>query len=389
VVEVLTQESNPPSITNLSISEVGSSEGKVKLTFSVDDNGSALTELKAHCATSTDYQENYLSQTLSTDDREAILQQDVWVGRTVYCKIGADNDGGHTVSNTVSLQLSVENQPPVAVIDGWETNVSEGEAIVLIGYQSHDDGHIVKYEWKEGATLLSSEQNLSQTDLSIGMHTITLTVTDDDNATDSTRILVEVRAADENNTSPTAIAKATPATVTEGESITFDASESNDSDGQIVSYAWKEGNTLLSTEVSFTEDNLGDHTITLIVTDDANATDSTSVTVTVNSAVATSTQVKKTGQTKSYDTDGNEVTDGSIKDDGYYQKGVTPSYTRDDTTEIVTDHITGLQWQDNNDTSSSHGLHKLIMIYVITITLLLSVTTPVATPLLPTVATSP
>ncbi|WP_296824897.1 DUF1566 domain-containing protein, partial [Sulfurovum sp.] len=56
---------------------------------------------------------------------------------------------------------------------------------------------------------------------------------------------------------------------------------------------------------------------------------------------------KKTGQTKSYDEAGNEVTDGSIKDDGYYQTGVTPSYTRDDATNIVTDHITGLQWQDD------------------------------------------
>jgi len=49
--------------------------------------------------------------------------------------------------------------------------------------------------------------------------------------------------------------------------------------------------------------------------------------------------LKKTGQTKSYDKDGNEVTDGSLKDDGYYQKGVDPSYTRDDVKEIVIDHI--------------------------------------------------
>lgn len=56
---------------------------------------------------------------------------------------------------------------------------------------------------------------------------------------------------------------------------------------------------------------------------------------------------KKTRQTKSYDENGTEVTDGSIKDDGFYQKGTTPSYTRDDATNIVTDHVTGLQWQDN------------------------------------------
>jgi hypothetical protein len=58
-------------------------------------------------------------------------------------------------------------------------------------------------------------------------------------------------------------------------------------------------------------------------------------------------QIKKTGQTKSYDENGNKVTDGSIKDDGYYQIGVMPSYTRDDAKKIVTDHITGLEWQDD------------------------------------------
>jgi len=60
-----------------------------------------------------------------------------------------------------------------------------------------------------------------------------------------------------------------------------------------------------------------------------------------------STKVKKTGQTKSYDEDGNETTDGSVKDDGHYQKGVAPHYSRDDATDIVTDHITGLEWQDD------------------------------------------
>ena len=57
--------------------------------------------------------------------------------------------------------------------------------------------------------------------------------------------------------------------------------------------------------------------------------------------------LKKTGQTKSYDAYGNEVTDGSIKDDGFYQKGIEPSYTRDDASNIVTDHVTGLMWQDD------------------------------------------
>ncbi len=56
---------------------------------------------------------------------------------------------------------------------------------------------------------------------------------------------------------------------------------------------------------------------------------------------------KKTGQVNSYETNGLQVFDGSLKDDGFYQKGVTPNYSRNDGDEIVTDHITGLQWQDD------------------------------------------
>jgi len=47
--------------------------------------------------------------------------------------------------------------------------------------------------------------------------------------------------------------------------------------------------------------------------------------------------LKKTGQTTSYEQ----------FDDGEYQIGMTPSYTRSG--EIVTDNITALQWQDNDE----------------------------------------
>lgn len=56
--------------------------------------------------------------------------------------------------------------------------------------------------------------------------------------------------------------------------------------------------------------------------------------------------VLKTGQTKSYDADGNVITDKSIKDDGYYQRGKARSYSRS-SVGVVTDNVIGLQWQDN------------------------------------------
>lgn len=55
--------------------------------------------------------------------------------------------------------------------------------------------------------------------------------------------------------------------------------------------------------------------------------------------------VLQTGQTLSYDANGNIVTDGSLKDDGYYQAGVVRSYSRSG--DIVIDNATGIQWQDD------------------------------------------
>jgi len=66
-------------------------------------------------------------------------------------------------------------------------------------------------------------------------------------------------------------------------------------------------------------------------------------------------RVKQTGQTKSYDDTG-EVTDGSVKDDGYYQAGVAIDTERDDELEVVTDHYTGLIWEDDSNVSVSTSL---------------------------------
>ena len=57
---------------------------------------------------------------------------------------------------------------------------------------------------------------------------------------------------------------------------------------------------------------------------------------------------RKTGQYLSYDENGTVVKRCTVKDDGCYQKGVTPNFTRDDAKEVVTDKLTGLMWQDND-----------------------------------------
>ena len=75
--------------------------------------------------------------------------------------------------------------------------------------------------------------------------------------------------------------------------------------------------------------------------------DGLTILVPFNSTPYISSPIKKTGQKISYDDVGNVISNGSVKDDGYYQKGITPSYSRN--LGVVTDHIIGLQWSDTEN----------------------------------------
>jgi hypothetical protein len=60
-----------------------------------------------------------------------------------------------------------------------------------------------------------------------------------------------------------------------------------------------------------------------------------------------------TGQTTSYDNNG--TIDSEIKDDGYYHKGKSKSFIRDNTNNIVVDNTNGLIWEDTTHTTSTIG----------------------------------
>ncbi len=62
--------------------------------------------------------------------------------------------------------------------------------------------------------------------------------------------------------------------------------------------------------------------------------------------------LKKTGQIKSYNRDGEEVLDGSLQDDGFYQKGADADFIRDSRDETVVDNVTMLMWQDDDNVNS-------------------------------------
>ncbi len=209
-------------------------------------------------------------------------------------KAGCDDLGLPGVDNTFaygrinvynSLATAVPVPPVVDAGTDLVTSDSDGdalEAVILDGTGSFDpDGTIVAYQWSEGATLLGMSAVVS-VELGLGVHSVTLTATDNDGQSSSDTVIVTINP----NQPPVADAGA-DITVSDVdgdglELVVLDGSASFDPDGTIVSLEWAEGavglgsGSLLSVNLA-----VGDHTMTLTVTDNGGASVSDTVLVSV------------------------------------------------------------------------------------------------------------
>ena len=90
---------------------------------------------------------------------------------------------------TASLGINIT---PIAKA-GADQSASFGTNITLSAAASSDaDGTITAWLWKESGTTLSTSQNFSKSDFSVGIHNITLTITDDDGATASDTVVLTI-----------------------------------------------------------------------------------------------------------------------------------------------------------------------------------------------------
>ena len=192
-----------------------------------------------------------------------------------------DNDGA-TANDTMDITVTaVPNVAPTAEA-GVDKSTQVNQAVTITGSGSDSDGSIAAYQWKEGATVLATTASFSYTPSTVGSHTLTLTVTDNNGATASDSMTVTATEAP--NSAPTANA-GTDKSVEVNQAVTISGS-GTDTDGTIASYQWKEGATVLATTASFsyTPSTVGPHTLTLTVTDNNGATASDSMTVTATEA---------------------------------------------------------------------------------------------------------
>jgi len=351
--------------TGVKVSTAYSESGAYTVTLTVtDDDGatdtiatSKIVRNKSPVAIFTESAENvYVDETISFDAAESydpdgtivayswdfgdggtatgIIVSHAYADNGVYIVTLAvtDNDGATASAHAIKI---VMNRQPVASFTETAETVNTDETISFDASGSSDpDGSIVDYSWDFGdgseGTGVSVQHAYSQD----GIYTVTLTVTDDDGATGTAKATKTVL-----NRIPVASFTESAETVSSGESIHFDASESSDPDGAIVIYSWDfgDGNTAVDVEVDHAYEDDGVYTVTLTVVDDDDATGSATATKNVlnrppvasfteNATMVSQDEVIHFDASESYDPDGTIVNYSWDFGDGNTAIGVTANH---------------------------------------------------------------
>ena len=183
-------------------------------------------------------------------------------------------------STTFMLDVTPVNDAPVSNIVTDITEIMDDETITLNGSTSIDpDGDSITFLWEGPGELSStSEADITVSSLEAGVHTFTLTVSDEVTS-NSSEVTISVLKTNE---APN-ITVETDSGET-GEVVTLDASKSTDPDDDELTFEWSgPGSISNATSATTTVSGLsaGSHTFTLVVSD-GELSSSTEVTVTVS-----------------------------------------------------------------------------------------------------------
>ena len=184
--------------------------------------------------------------------------------RTGYIR-GGDT---HTINATFQ-PLAPVNQPPVASFTISPPSPGVLAWVRFDGSSSYDpDGTITSYSWSFGDGTTASGVSRYHQFTAPGTYMVTLTVTDDDGASDTEAHTVQVGPT---NQPPVASFTYSPLSPGLGEQITLNATMSYDPDGYIVSYLWdRDGdgiNDASGTLVTVSYYDVGVHVVRLTVVD--------------------------------------------------------------------------------------------------------------------------
>ena len=189
------------------------------------------------------------------------------------------DDGTYTVALTVEdddgdigkimMNMTILNIPPIAIFSYSTNNLT----INVDASDSFDpDGKLIKYEWKwdDGETWHISNASVSHAYQENGSYTIWLKVTDDDDATDVTKICISVNRGI-SNIAPNANFSWNPESPTDLDMIQF--MDNSFDDGSIVSWNWDfgDGNDSKEKNPFHRYDDNGIYRVNLTIKDDMDA----------------------------------------------------------------------------------------------------------------------
>jgi PKD repeat protein len=207
-----------------------------------------------------------------------VIVQDLEISSSPHTMVAATYARG---AWKVNLSGS-NNIPPVA---GFSSSVNL-LTVAFTNSSTDADGSITSYQWNFGDTTTSTLQNPSKTYTAAGTYNVSLTVTDDRGATNTTTKAVTVAAA---NQAPVANFSSSVAGLT----VNFTDS-STDADGTIASRSWNFGDSTSSTaqNPSKTYSAAGTYSVALSVTDNGGASNTTTKSVTVTAGACSGTTIQ-------------------------------------------------------------------------------------------------
>ncbi len=188
-----------------------------------------------------------------------------------------DNYG---VSNETSRQIDILNVGPTADFGYLPVSPTDSQSVTFNDTSIDLDGDIVSWLWDFGDGSTSTLQNPSYQYSDNGTYTVTLNVTDDDDATDGTSHQISV-----SNVGPTADFTYSSANITVivNDPVQF-TDTSKDNDGTIVSWFWNFGDGTTSTgrHPTYSYIKKGTYAVSLTVTDNDGDSDTKTKYITVS-----------------------------------------------------------------------------------------------------------
>jgi PKD repeat protein len=187
----------------------------------------------------------------------------------------------------------ISNVSPTANISVTNTTFEETTTVNFDASGSTDsDGSILEYTWDFGDGVKDCGMYSDHAYSIAGSYSVTLTVVDNDGASDVVTVNITIiEKVEPTNSPPAASFTVSENSVEVYTSITFNGSLSTDSDGAIVEYTWDFGDGIKSSGMYTNHyySSIGTFTAILTVADNQGATDSSSVQITVSEGGGTPT----------------------------------------------------------------------------------------------------